>query len=143
MGPWILILNWAGSLSLGLGISSKIFLVVSTYNLLIILSFSVPMTIFKTRIMDIMDLFEELEVTVLSCPEEPEDEDRNEPSNEDIARWQSLFNYSPNDVVSRIEERRKDYSRNRVSNEYWEILQPGMEAQGYNREAYEYTSIRV
>lgn len=86
-----------------------------------------------------MDLFEELEKMALNSLEEPEDKDRNEPSDEDIARWQHLFNYFRNDVSSRIEERRKDYSRNRVSNEHWEIVQSDMEAQGYDREAYEYS----
>jgi hypothetical protein len=93
----------------------------------------------QTIIVDAMDLFEELEKMALNSLEEPEDKDRNEPSDEDIARWQHLFNYFRNDVSSRIEERRKDYSRNRVSNEHWEIVQSDMEAQGYDREAYEYS----
>ena len=97
------------------------------------------LTILKIRILDAIDMFEELEKMAVNSLEEPEDEDRNEPSDEDIARWQCLFNYSRDDAASLIKERRKDYSRNRVSNEHWEIVQSEMEAHGYDREAYEYS----
>jgi hypothetical protein len=63
------------------------------------------MPILGTRFMDAVGLFEELENMALNSLKEPEDEDQNLPSDEDIARWQRLFNYSRDEASSRIEER--------------------------------------
>lgn len=76
----------AGRLIHGLSIFSKIFLLGPSYNLFMILPLCIRTPILKTRIVDAMDLFEELENMALNSLE-PKDEDRNEPSDEDIARW--------------------------------------------------------
>jgi len=86
-----------------------------------ILPFYVRIIILKIAIVDTMDLFEELEEMALNSLEEPEDEVRNEPSKDDTARWRNLFNYSCAEAADLIKERRKDYSRNRVSDKHWEI----------------------
>jgi hypothetical protein len=73
----------------------------------------------------------------LNSLSEPENEDRNGPSGEEAVRWRNLFNYSYAESANLIKERRT--IRNRVSDEHREIVQSNMEAQGYNREAYEYS----
>jgi hypothetical protein len=84
-----------------------------------------------------MDLFEELEMMALNASEEREDGEQYAPSDVDITRWQQLFNHPAPEAAILIEERRKDFSRKRVSDEHWEIIQRDMEAQGYDRKAYE------
>jgi hypothetical protein len=75
----------------------------------------------------------------LNSLKEPEDEDRSEPSEEESGRWRNLFNYSCAETANLIKEGRKDHSRNRLSDEHWEIVKSDMEAQGDNREAYEHS----
>jgi hypothetical protein len=88
-------------------------------------------------IFPVMDMFKELEMMMLNALEGPGGEDRYEPSEEDIARGQHRFNYSRVEALNLIEERRRDFTRIRVSDNYWEIVQSYMEAQGYGRKAYE------
>jgi hypothetical protein len=78
-----------------------------------------------------MDLFEELERMALNAFEEREDEERYGPSPEWVSRWQKLFNYSAVEAANFIEEQRKDFSRNRISDEHWDFVQRDMEARGY------------
>jgi hypothetical protein len=87
----------------------------------------------------VMDIFKELEMMMLNALEGPGDDDRYEPSEENIARGQHRFNYSRVEALSLIEERRRDFTRIRVSNEYREIVQSYVEAQDYDSEAYEHT----
>lgn len=75
----------------------------------------------------------------LNALEEPGEKDRHEASEKDIERWQYLFNYSCTEAANLIEERRRNFSRNRVSDEHWEFVQSDTEAQSYDREAYEHS----
>ncbi len=55
-----------------------------------------------------------------------------------ITRWQQLFCYTRSEAISHIQEHRSNYSRERVSDEHWKMIQCVKEANGYDREAYEY-----
>lgn len=81
-----------------------------------------------------MDFFEELEQMALNAADEQLDIE-DDPSQEVIARWQQLFDYSPVDAADLIKQRRNNYTRIRVSNEHWEMVRSAKEGQGYDREA--------
>ncbi|OAP58750.1 hypothetical protein AYL99_07840 [Fonsecaea erecta] len=66
-------------------------------------------------------------------------QDKDMPSEADIERWHRLFGYSQADAVRRIEEYRSDYSRTRISDDLWATIRSRKEAEGYDREAYEYS----
>lgn len=55
-----------------------------------------------------------------------------------ITRWQKLFCYTRADAISRIENHRSDFSRERVSDEHWDMVRSAKEVDGYDREAYEH-----
>src|SRR5271154_5944937 len=55
-----------------------------------------------------------------------------------IIRWQQLFCYTRAEAISRIEQHRSNLSRERVSDEHWEMVRCAKEADGYDREAYEH-----
>jgi len=55
-----------------------------------------------------------------------------------ITRWQRLFCYTYAEAISRIEQHRSNFSRERMSDEHWEIVRCAKEADGYDREAYEH-----
>lgn len=61
-----------------------------------------------------------------------------EPDNETIKRWERLFHYSSTEAAERIKRHRNNLSRVNVSYEHWEIVRAEKEAEGYDREAYEY-----
>jgi hypothetical protein len=50
----------------------------------------------------------------------------------------SSFSIIPAEAMDLIDAQRRDYSRRRVSNEHWQIVQHEIEAQGYDRDAYEH-----
>ena len=62
----------------------------------------------------------------------------SEPMSATMARWQRLFNLSPDTAVDRIMDHRQDLTRMRVSDEHWETVRSDEEAQGHDRESYEY-----
>lgn len=83
-----------------------------------------------------MDLFEELESMALNVVD---DHDVGfEPPGEEVTRWQTLFAYSYSEAVEQIKTQKCDYSRHRVSDDYWDLVRSEKEAQGYSRDAYEH-----
>ncbi|KAL8632470.1 hypothetical protein Q9189_001845 [Teloschistes chrysophthalmus] len=68
--------------------------------------------------------------------EEPDDEVM--PSEESISRWQMLFGYSQAEAVEQIMNQNSDYTRQPVSGDHWNLVKSTMEAQGFDREAYEH-----
>ena len=63
----------------------------------------------------------------------------HEISEDDLERWQRLFNVSSAEAATAIANHRSNLSRQRISDELWKILGPEFDAQGYDREAYEYS----
>jgi Gamma-glutamyl cyclotransferase, AIG2-like len=55
-----------------------------------------------------------------------------------VRRFQDLFHYSSSTAKDIIESRRADVSRKTVSDAHWQMVQQQKEAEGYDREAYEY-----
>ncbi|KIW68924.1 hypothetical protein PV04_04836 [Phialophora macrospora] len=60
-------------------------------------------------------------------------------SGEDVTRWQHLFGFNEAEARRHIEDHRKDYVRTRVSDELWATIRLAKEAEGFDREAYEYS----
>ena len=85
-----------------------------------------------------MYLLDELERMALNATEEADLTSDEEPSAEQVARWQHLFCYSLIDAVDQIKKHRNDIYRSRVSEEHWKCIQLRKEAEGYDREAYEH-----
>ena len=68
-----------------------------------------------------------------------EDELGDEPTADDIARWQQLFGYSHTEAMNLIKEHRANFSRQRVTDDHWSLVRPAAKKDGYDREAYEYS----
>ena len=85
-----------------------------------------------------MDPFEELEKMAFNAADEQGTDSIPEPSVAQISRWQRLFDCSQSDAADHIKHLRSDLSRIRVSDEHWEMVRQQKEAEGYDREAYEY-----
>jgi len=60
------------------------------------------------------------------------------PTEEQIARWQKLFNYSRREALNLIAAQRSDVTRTRISDEHCELVRAEREAQGHDRETYEH-----
>jgi hypothetical protein len=60
-------------------------------------------------------------------------------SGEDVARWQHLFGFKEAEAIRHIEDHRNDYTRARVSEELWTTIRLAKEAEGFDRDAYEYS----
>jgi hypothetical protein len=72
-------------------------------------------------------------------PNLPEDDTTpSEPISTTITRWNNIFNIPSGDAIDHIMSHRKNLTRTRVSDEYWETVRSTKEPQGYDREAYEY-----
>ncbi|SMY20974.1 unnamed protein product [Zymoseptoria tritici ST99CH_1A5] len=61
-----------------------------------------------------------------------------EPIRNTAARWRKLFLIPEDDVIETIMTHRSNLTRTRISDDHWEAIRAEMEAQGYDREAYEY-----
>ncbi|TKA64018.1 hypothetical protein B0A55_09808 [Friedmanniomyces simplex] len=61
-----------------------------------------------------------------------------EPISTTMARWQHLFNLSPDSAVEAIMAHRQNLTRMRISNEHWEAIRSDQEARGHDRESYEH-----
>ncbi len=83
-----------------------------------------------------MEISEELESMAVNAADECDVD--FEPSEAEIARWQTLFAYHYSEAVVQIKKQRGDYSRYRVSNDHWDLVKLQKEAHGYSREAYEH-----
>ncbi|EEP81521.1 predicted protein [Uncinocarpus reesii 1704] len=55
-----------------------------------------------------------------------------------LCRWQSLFGYSAREAATHIERHRADLNRPRVSDQHWALVREAKEAEGHDRESYEY-----
>jgi hypothetical protein len=64
---------------------------------------------------------------------------RPPPSQADINRWISLFNYTPEEAYSLITAHRADVTREPISPEHWELVRTDREPEGYDLEAYEHS----
>jgi hypothetical protein len=62
----------------------------------------------------------------------------DDPSAETIKRWQELFFYLHSEAVELTKQRRADFTRNRVADTHWTLVQAQMEDKGYDREANEH-----
>ena len=85
-----------------------------------------------------MDLLSELEIMANNIVGDSDAGSELELSDSVITRWQQLFYYTRAEAISRIEQHRSNFSRERVSDEHWEIVRCAKEANGYDREAYEH-----
>lgn len=62
----------------------------------------------------------------------------DEPSEVDIKRWQTLFSVTHVDAQHNPKVYREDLDRCRIADELWFDMKASKEAQGFDREAYEY-----
>jgi hypothetical protein len=85
-----------------------------------------------------MDLLSELENMANNIVNDSDAGPELELSDSVITRWQQLFCYTRAEAISRIKQHRSNFSRERVSNEQWEMVHCAKEADGYDREAYEH-----
>ncbi|KAI0545604.1 hypothetical protein F4679DRAFT_599344 [Xylaria curta] len=83
-----------------------------------------------------MEFLNELETMAQAATHQSEQPD--EPHSDDIKRWQSLFGLSYSQALKEIQDHRSDLSRARVSDSHWDIVRAKKEAEGFNKEAYEY-----
>ncbi|KAL9581910.1 MAG: hypothetical protein Q9203_005711 [Teloschistes exilis] len=83
-----------------------------------------------------MDLLSVLEGMASNVGEEADDEVK--PSEESIRRWQMLFGYSQAEVVEQVRNQNRDYTRQPVSDDHWDLVRSTIEAKGFDREAYEH-----
>lgn len=81
-----------------------------------------------------MGPFEELERMALNAAKGPD----CEASPTDITRGQRLFSYPSEEAADMIEKHMSDYTRRRISVEYWEMVLHDLETWGYDRNAYEH-----
>lgn len=66
------------------------------------------------------------------------DRPEEEPGNQDLSRWHSLFGYSSSEALGIIERIRADTNRRTLSDDQWDLIRVGREAEGYDRETYEH-----
>ncbi|KAJ8128815.1 hypothetical protein O1611_g4816 [Lasiodiplodia mahajangana] len=85
--------------------------------------------------MDFLNELESMAEVAIQQSEQPV-----EPDHSGIQRWQLLFGFSYSQALKELLDHRSDLSRPRVSEAHWEMVRAEKEAQGYNKEAYEYSS---
>lgn len=85
-----------------------------------------------------MDLLSELENMANNIVDDFDTGPELELSDSVITRWQRLFYYTRAEAISRIEQHRSNFSRERVSDEHWEMVRCIKEADGHDRETYEH-----
>ncbi|KAL2394099.1 hypothetical protein ABEF93_003559 [Exophiala dermatitidis] len=85
-----------------------------------------------------MDLLAELEAMALNIADFSDDDTITD---EDAEQWQLLFGYKHAEAVRRLEEYRSDYSRRRIPDDLWATVCSQKGAEGYDREAYEYSHL--
>ena len=83
-----------------------------------------------------MDLLAELESMALNITDT-----EDEVSAADTERWQQLFGFTQAEAIQSTEHFWNGYSRTRVSDELWATVGSTKEAEGYDREAYEYSDL--
>jgi hypothetical protein len=85
-----------------------------------------------------MDLLSELENMANNIVGDSDAGPELELSDSVITGWEQLFCYTRAEAISRIEQHRSNLSRERVSDEHWEMVRCAKEVDGYDREAYEH-----
>ncbi|KAJ4384425.1 hypothetical protein N0V86_000024 [Didymella sp. IMI 355093] len=61
------------------------------------------------------------------------------PSKECVERWQTLFGYGEQEAIEAIGAQRSDVTRERVSDEHWQLVSAAKEDAGHDRETYEHS----
>ncbi|KAI1354490.1 hypothetical protein F5Y01DRAFT_302496 [Xylaria sp. FL0043] len=84
-----------------------------------------------------MEFQDELELLAQAMARQSEQPD--EPDHREIKRWQLLFGFDYAQSLHEIQNHRSNLSRLRVSDSHWNIVRAAKEAQGFNKEAYEYS----
>jgi AIG2-like family. len=85
-----------------------------------------------------MDLIDELEGMAAAVDNIAPDDQNDEAFEQQIKRFQDLFHYSYSEARDVIMRRRANLSRKRISDAHWKMIQEQKEAEGYDRETYEY-----
>ncbi|KAI0449351.1 hypothetical protein F5B21DRAFT_520335 [Xylaria acuta] len=85
--------------------------------------------------MDFMSELESMAQVAIRQSEQPD-----EPDDVDIKRWQSLFGLSYCQALKEIQDHRSNLSGPRVSESHWKMVRAEKEAEGFDKEAYEYFS---
>ena len=90
--------------------------------------------------MDDYDLQQELEALAGNAynPDLESDNAEPEPMKDTMARWQKLFGLTGDEAVDRIMDHRNNLVKTRISNTHWETVRMEKEAEGHDRESYEY-----
>lgn len=83
--------------------------------------------------MDIQEILESMAINVADSHDE-----EIEPSDEMVKKWQRLFGYSADEAVKYIKEQKGDLCRHRVSDDHWDLVRSTQEAEGFDRDTYEY-----
>lgn len=86
---------------------------------------------------DMMEFLAELEYMATNVVDELNAESEHDIHT--IARWQKLFAYTHAESAAHIMDYRGNLSRTSVSDEHWDIVRADKVAEGYDREAYEYS----
>ena len=82
-----------------------------------------------------MDIWEELERMALNIA----DCDQKQTDADEIVRWQKLFGYTYAEALSKIEDQRNNIAREKVTDDFWELVKEKEEKEGYDRETYEHS----
>ncbi|WEW57119.1 hypothetical protein PRK78_002579 [Emydomyces testavorans] len=87
-----------------------------------------------------MDILGELEAMAQNAMDIPniEDVERDVPD-DTVNRWQTLFGYAPDEASESIKRHRTNLTRPRVSDQHWALVREAKEAEGHDRESYEYS----
>ena len=86
-----------------------------------------------------MDFLDELENMAAAMASGAQDEQDHGALESQVRRFQNLFSYSYSEAKGIIERRRGNLSRKTVSDAHWEMVGDENEANGYDRETYEYS----
>ncbi len=62
-----------------------------------------------------------------------------DPSEEDIERWVSLFKYNYLEAYQLLKAHRSDITREPITDSHWELIRADRAAAGYDREGYEHS----
>lgn len=81
--------------------------------------------------------WEELERMAQAASASDAQASKDFPTDEQIGRWQKLFNYTRREAFNLIKAQRSDLTRSRITDEHWELVREEKEGMGHDRETYE------